>query len=81
MMPQLVSLRWDRRRLHVPVLPALLVLAPLLVLALLAGLAACLIFRVPPVGALTGLGRLFWASPGTRIDIIDGHTAMQIHIR
>jgi hypothetical protein len=69
------------RRLHVPVLPVVLLLSPLLVLALLAGVVAGLVLRISPVGALRGLGRLLWALPGTRIDIDDPATTMQIHIR
>jgi hypothetical protein len=51
MIPQLVTVghrrpggRW--RRLYVPVLPVVLVLSPLLLLAVLGGLVACLVFRV-----------------------------------
>lgn len=78
MIPQLVSVRWDRRRLHVPVLPILLVLAPLLVLGLV---VAALIVRVDPVGALRGAGRVLCALPGTRLEIESGPTAIHLHIR
>ena len=86
MIPQLVTVRYRRLdgswlRLYVPVLPVLLLLSPLLVLAVLAGLVACHLTRISPVGALRGTGRLLWALPGTRIDIDDGPTAMQIHVR
>ncbi|MEU4480573.1 hypothetical protein AB0F68_21330 [Micromonospora sp. NPDC023966] len=81
MIPQLVTVRYRRLdgswlRLYVPVLPVLLLLSPLLVLAVLAGLVACHLTRISPVGALRGTGRLLWALPGTRIDIDDGPTAM-----
>jgi hypothetical protein len=84
--PQLVTVRYRRpsgrwRRLYIPVLPAVLVLSPLLLLAVLAGLIACLATRVSPVGALGGTGRLVWALPGTRIEIEDGQTAFLISIR
>lgn len=69
------------RRWHVPVLPVVLLLSPLLLLALLAGVIACLLFRISPVGALRGIGRFLWALPGTRIDIDDSETTMRIHIR
>ena len=57
MIPQLVTVRYRRPddrwlRLYVPVLPAALVLSPLLLLAVLAGLVACVATRVSPVGAL-----------------------------
>jgi hypothetical protein len=56
MMPQLVTVRYRRSsgrwlRLYIPVLPVALVLSPLLLLAVLAGLIA---------------GRAFGVSPGAR---------------
>jgi hypothetical protein len=86
MIPQLVTVRHRRRdgrrlRLFLPVLPVLLLLAPLLVLAVPAGVVACLITGVSPVGALRGAGRLLCALPGTRIDIEDGRTAIHVNIR
>jgi hypothetical protein len=84
--PQLVTVGHRRRggrwlRLYVPVVPAALVLSPLLLLAGLAGLVACLIFRVSPAGALRGTGRLLWALPGTRVELDDGHMALLISVR
>jgi hypothetical protein len=84
--PHLVTVRHrgpDGRllRLHIPVLPALLVLSPLLLLAVLGGLVACLVFRVSPVGALRGAGQLLWALPGTRIEIDEGRTALLVSVR
>lgn len=70
-----------RRRWFVPLPLVVLLLSPLLVLALLAGLVACVIFRVNPAAALLGLGRVLWALPGTRIDIDDGHTPLYLSIR
>ncbi|MFR9779707.1 hypothetical protein ACL02O_27085 [Micromonospora sp. MS34] len=86
MIPQLVTVRHrrpERRglRLHVPVLPVLLVLSPLLLLAVLVGLVACLATRVSPVGALRGTGQLLWALPGTRIEIEQGRTAVLVSVR
>lgn len=86
MIPQLVTVRLRRPhgrrlRLYVPVLPALLVLSPLLLLAVLVGLVACLVFRVGPVGALRGTGRLLGALPGTRIEIEQGRTAVLVSVR
>jgi hypothetical protein len=86
MIPQLVTYRHRRPngrwlRLYVPVLPVLLVLSPLLLLAVLAGLVACLATRVSPVGALRGTGQLLWALPGTRIEIEQGRTAVLVSVR
>jgi hypothetical protein len=71
--------RW--RRLYIPVLPVLLVLSPLLVLAVLAGLITCVPFHISPAGALRGAGQLLWALPGTRIEMDDGQTGLLIGIR
>ena len=86
MIPQLVTVRHRRPdsrwlRLYVPVLPVLLGLSPLLLLAVLAGLAACLAFRISPVGALRGAGQLLWALPGTRFEIEEGRTALPASVR
>ena len=86
MIPQLMTYRQRRRdgrwlRLYVPVLPVLLLLSPLLLVAVLAGLVACLVFRISPVGALRGAGGLLWALPGTRFEIEYGRTAVLISIR
>jgi hypothetical protein len=86
MIPHLVTVRHRRPdgrwlRLYVPVVPVLLVLSPLLLLAMLAGLVACLVFRVSLVGALRGTGRLLWALPGTRFEIDDGRIAVLVSVR
>ncbi|ONK11732.1 hypothetical protein [Streptomyces sp. MP131-18] len=86
MIPQLVTVRYRRsdgrrRRLFVPVLPVGLVLSPLLLLAVPAGLVACLATRVSPVGALRGTGQLLWALPGTRFEIEYGRTAVLVSVR
>ena len=86
MIPQLVTVRHRRPdgrwlRLYVPVLPVLLGLSPLLLLAVLAGLAACLALRISPVGALRGAGQLLWALPGTRFEIEEGRTALLVSVR
>jgi hypothetical protein len=85
MIPQLVTVRYRRpdgrwRRLYVPVLPVVLVLSPLLLLAVLAGLVACLVFRVSLVGALRGVGRTLWALPGTRFELEQGRTAVLVSV-
>jgi hypothetical protein len=86
MIPHLVTVRHRRPngrwlRLYIPVLPVLLVLSPLLLLVVLAGLVACLVFRVSLVGALRGTGRLLWALSGTRFEIEDGRTAVLVSVR
>jgi hypothetical protein len=86
MIPQVVTVRRRRRdgrrlRLYVPVVPVLLVLSPLLLLAVLAGLVACLAIRVSPAGALRGTGQLLWALPGTRIEFEQGRTAVLVSVR
>jgi hypothetical protein len=84
--PQLVTARYRRSngrwlRVYLPVVPAALTLSPLLLLAVLGGLVACLIFRVSPVGALCGMGRVLWALPGTRLEIDDGQMAVLVSVR
>ena len=86
MIPSLVTVRHRRRsgrslRLYVPVLPVLLVLSPLLLLAVLGGLVACVVTRVSPMGALRGVGRLLWALPGTRFEIEQSGTAVLVSVR
>jgi hypothetical protein len=86
MIPHLVTVshrgpdgRW--LRLSVPVLPVLLVLSPLLLLAMLVGLAACLATRVSPMGALRGTGQLLSALPGTQIEVEQGRAALLVSVR
>jgi len=84
--PQLVTVRYRGsggrwRRLYIPVPLATLVLSPLLLLAALAGLIACVVFRVNPAAALRGAGQLLWALPGSRLEVDDGQTAFLISVR
>lgn len=86
MIPYLVTARYRRSngrwlRLYVPVPPAALVLSPLLLIAVLAGLVACRVTRISPLGALRGSGQLLRALPGTRIEIQQGRTALLISVR
>jgi hypothetical protein len=86
MIPQLVTYRQRRRdgrwlRLYVPVVPVALLLSPLLLVAVLAGLVACLVYRVSPVGALRGAGQLLRALPGSRFEIEQGRTAVLVSVR
>jgi len=86
MIPQLVTVRYRRPdgrrlRLPVPVLPVLLLLSPLLLLTVLAGLIACLVFGVNAIDALGGAWQLVLALPGTRIELDDGRTAVLVSVR
>ncbi|MEV0777113.1 hypothetical protein ACIBLA_19640 [Streptomyces sp. NPDC050433] len=86
MIPYLVTVRYRRAdgrrlRLYVPVLPVLVLLSPLLLLALTAGLVACRVTGVSAVGALRGAGQVLWALPGTRFEMEQGRTALRISVR
>ncbi|MEV7185702.1 hypothetical protein [Kitasatospora sp. NPDC093102] len=86
MIPQLVTVDRGRpggrrRRLYVPVLPILLLLSPLLLLAVLAGLVFCLVIRVSPGGALLRTGQMLWTLPGSRFEMEQGDTAVRVSIR
>ncbi|MFF5229804.1 hypothetical protein [Dactylosporangium sp. NPDC000521] len=85
-MPQLLTVRVDRPRhrplrLWIPVLPVALILAPLVVLAALAGVVACLIFHISVPRAFGTGWRVVSALPGTRVDIEQGHTAFLVTVR
>ncbi|AEM85142.1 hypothetical protein [Streptomyces violaceusniger] len=86
MIPQLVTVRVRRSngrrvRVYIPVVPVVLVLSPLLLLAVLGGVVACLIFRMSPGGALRGAGQVLWALPGTRFEMEQGRTALLASVR
>jgi hypothetical protein len=66
--------------MYVPTVPVVLLLSPLLLLVVLGGVIACLIFHVSVIGALRGTGRVLWALPGSRFDIEYGGSAVRIHI-
>jgi hypothetical protein len=86
MIPQLLTVRVSRPRgrrvrLWIPLLPVALVLAPLLLLAALAGVIACLVGRINPVRATHRVGQVLCALPGTRIEIEQGRSAVLVTIR
>jgi hypothetical protein len=86
MMPQVLTVRVRRPkgrliRMWVPVLPAVLVLSPLLILAALGAAVACRVFRVRVMRAFGAGWRLFCALPGTRFDVRQGRTAVFVRIR
>ncbi|MEU8242979.1 hypothetical protein AB0C07_32380 [Actinoplanes missouriensis] len=86
MIPQLVTVRVDRPgrgpiRAWVPVLPVALLLSPLLIVAAVAAVIACVVFRIDVVRAF-GVGwRLICALPGTRVDVHEGRSALLVRIR
>jgi hypothetical protein len=85
-MPQLLTVRVKRPdgrpiRIWVPVLPAVLVFSPVLVLAVLAAAVACLVYRVSAVRALGAGWRFACALPGTRVDVGQGRSAVLVTIR
>ncbi|SDC98437.1 hypothetical protein [Glycomyces harbinensis] len=86
MIPQLVTVRYRLRdgrfrRWWIPVVPVVLLLSPLLLLAVVGGVIACLIFKISPLGALAGVGRVMWAMPGARFEIVEGRTAFLVSVR
>jgi hypothetical protein len=86
MMPQLVTVRVGRParrpiRLWIPLLPIVLVFSPVLVLSVLVGVVACVIYRINPVRALAGMWRLLSALSGVRLDIEQARTAVLVTIR
>jgi hypothetical protein len=86
-MPQLLTVRIQRRgrarplRIRVPVLPVLLVFSPLVVLALVVGAVACLVHRVSVLRAFAGGWRIVSALPGTRVDVEQGRASVLVAIR
>lgn len=86
MIPQLVTVHVRRShgrrvRMYIPVVPVALILSPLLLLAVLGGCIACLIFRIGPGGALRGAGQVLWALPATRFEMEQGRTAVLVSVR
>jgi len=85
MMPQLLTVRVKRPehrpfRIWVPVLPVVLVLSPLLALAALGAVVACLMYDVSVPRAFGTGWRLFCALPGVRFDVQEGRTAVLVRI-
>ena len=85
-MPQLLTVRVNRPdgrpiRIWVPILPVVLLFAPVLVLATLVAAVACLMYRVSLVRALGTSWRVVSALPGSRFDLEQGRTAVLVTIR
>ncbi|MDI1460631.1 hypothetical protein QEZ54_06620 [Catellatospora sp. KI3] len=86
MIPQLVTVRFTRPRgrpvrIWIPVLLVVLVGAPILILAVLAGIVACLVYGIAVARALAGAWRLACALRGTRFDLAHGSTSVLVSIR
>lgn len=85
-MPHLVTVRVKRpngrlHRIWVPVLPAVLVLSPVVLLAVLGAVVACHIYRVDAARALGTAWHIISALPGTRVDLEFDRTALLVSIR
>ncbi|MGD9739981.1 MAG: hypothetical protein AB7U48_11345 [Bauldia sp.] len=85
MMPQWVAVevrRPDRRdvRIWVPVVPVALVFSPILLLAVLVAVVACIAYRISVVQAFGLSWGIVSALPGTRIDIEQGRSAVLVAI-
>jgi hypothetical protein len=86
MMPQLVTVKVRRParrpiRLWIPLLPIVLVFSPLLILSVLVGVVACVIYKISPVRAIGAMWRVLSALPGARFHIEHAHTAVLVTIR
>jgi hypothetical protein len=86
MMPHLLRLQVRQPnhrtfRLWLPVLPILIVGSPLLLLATLAAIIACLVFRINPIRALVAAGRLLCAVKGTHVEVDQPEVLVLIDIR
>jgi hypothetical protein len=86
MMPQLLRLQVSQPghrtvRLWIPLLPILIVVSPLLALAALAGVIACLAFRINPFRALVTTARLWCALKGTRVEVDQPDALVILDIR
>jgi hypothetical protein len=86
MMPQLLTVRVERPDgrpiwIWLPVLPVLIIVSPILVLAVLAGAAACIVYHINVLRALGTGWRIVSALPGIRVDVEQGRTAVLVAIR
>ncbi len=68
-------------RLWIPVLPVLLVLSPLLLLAALGAIIACLVVRIDPLRTLVAAVRLLCALKGTRVEVDQPDVVVLVDIR
>jgi len=68
-------------RLWIPVPPALVLLAPVLLLALVVLVVGCLVVRVSPVLAIRVCWQVLWASGGTRVEVERDDMAVLVDLR
>jgi hypothetical protein len=86
MMPQVLSVRVRsgeirRVRLWIPILPVVILLAPVIVLALIVALVALAVLRINPVrGLRAGLGMVA-AVRGLRLAISSGDLTVHVRVR
>jgi hypothetical protein len=85
-MPQLLTARVKRPgrraiRIWVPILPVLILLSPVVLVAVLAAVVACLMYRIDVALAFGTGWRIVTALPGTRFDIEQDRTAVLVTIR
>ncbi len=86
MMPQLMTVLVDRpahRRIRIwlPVLPVALIFSPLLVLAALTAVVACVVYRVSVLRTFVTGWQVFCALSGTRVDVHEGRSTVLVSIR
>ena len=86
MMPQLMTVRVDhpahrRIRIWVPVLPVALVFSPLVMLAALVAVVACVVYRISVMRAFAGGWRFLCALSGTRVDVREGRSTVLVSFR
>jgi hypothetical protein len=85
-MPQLLTARVKRPgrrpiRIWVPIVPVLILLSPVVLLAVLAAVVACLMYRIDVALAFGTGWRIVTALPGTRFDIEQDRTAVLVTLR
>jgi hypothetical protein len=70
----------QRIRLWIPVLPVAVLLSPLVLLLAIALAVVCLANRIDPIRALRAGWDVVRSLPGTRIQIEQGGTAVQVRL-
>lgn len=85
-MPQLLTVRVTRPsgrpiRIWIPVVPVVILFSPIVLLVLLAGIVACLMYGISVLRALGGGWRAICALPGSRFGIEIDRTAVLVTIR
>jgi len=86
MMPQLVTVRVGRPhrrpvRIWIPVIPVLVLFAPIVVLVVVGILVACMVFHINAARALGSGWGIVSALPGLRVDFEQGPMDLLVTIR